>query len=60
MAGAEELDTVLYRIYDIYSGLKSGAASQIYEIFCRQYPDMPGVIRIHRGSIIMPETIEEY
>ena len=60
VASIEELDTVLYRIYDVYSGLKSGVASQIYDIFCRQYPDMPGVIRIHRGNIVMPEIIEEY
>ena len=60
VAGAEELDTVLYRIYDVYSGLKSGEASQIYDVFCRQYPDMPGVIRICKGNIVMPEIIEEY
>ena len=60
VASPEELDTVLYRIYDVYSGLKTGVSSQLYDIFCRQYPDMPGVIRIHRGSIVMPEIIEEY
>ena len=60
VASPEELDTVLYRIYDVYSGLKSGVSSQVYDIFCRQYPDMPGVIRVHMGNIIMPEIIEEY
>ena len=60
VASIEELDTVLYRIYDVYSGLKSGETSQIYDVFSRQYPDMPGVIRIHRGNIVMPEIIEEY
>ena len=60
VASPEELDTVLYRIYDVYSGLKTGVSSQLYDIFYRQYPDIPGVIRIHRGSIVMPEIIEEY
>jgi hypothetical protein len=60
VASPEELDTVLYRIYDVYSGLKSGVSSQVYDIFCRQYPDMPGVIRVHMGNIIMPDIIEEY
>ena len=60
VASQEELDTVLYKIFDIYSGLKIGVSSQMYDIFCRQYPDMPGVIRIRKGGIVLPEFIEEY
>ncbi|MCR5209049.1 MAG: DUF58 domain-containing protein [Lachnospiraceae bacterium] len=56
----EELLTVLFKIYTMYGGLKSGESSGIYERFEKQYPDMYGVIRIRKGVIVTPVTVEQY
>ena len=56
----EELYTVLFKIYAMYGCLKSGEVSRAYDWFEKQYPDMYGVIRIRKGVIVTPITVEQY
>ena len=56
----EDLQTVIFRIYELYAGLMPGKTSGAYDLFARQFPDMYGVIRLHGGRIIAEEVMEEY